>query len=85
MSDYISDEVYKALEGTMQIPNSAFLLQELSTAVPGSYNTIAVALSYGLAMDWVAGDTSTVAVNDIPYPVRRYERMMIVYEVFDVT
>lgn len=60
-------------------PESAYLIQQLDV-VSGRYETIAVALDYGLAARWTAGDMSTVEVNDVRYSVRRFEKMRISYE-----
>lgn len=83
MNDFISDEVFKALEGKIDIPDTGYLLEQID--VPsGRYNIEGITLSQGLAMEWVAGDTKTMTNEyGAEYPVRRYGRMRIIHKLFD--
>ncbi len=80
MSDFISDEVYNAIQGKMDIPDTAYLLEQLDVE-SGRYQTEGVVLSRALAMTWVLDNDSTVKVNGIPYATRRYGRMRILHSV----
>lgn len=83
MNNHIRYIVFKELEDKKDKKDTVFLLQqfELMGEEGFDYKTLVVALSHEVAMAWIEAADSTINVNGIPYPVRRYERMRIVHNI----
>ena len=81
MSDFVSDEVFKALEGKIDKPDSVFVLEEMN-ASSLEYEAISVMLERTKAQNWVE-EMGTTNINfdgiDHHTNIRRYRRLRIIY------